>query len=151
MRDPRYDGRFGSSDPPPCAESTVRIHSPEFDRRCAPNPSDPGRYRSAKRKHNSIIRNGVLAVEMKAASLFAFGVAKQDSLASVATVSNTVDHAGAQFDTPFNTFCIALLPPHVFANSSCGGLSESKRLANPDLLSARIPQMRFEVNGAFNK
>jgi hypothetical protein len=27
----------------------------------------------------------------------------------------------------------------------------SKRLANPDLLSARIPQMGFEVNGAFNR
>jgi hypothetical protein len=46
---------------------------------------------------------------------------------------------------------MALLPPHVFANSSCGGLSESKRLANPDLLSAGIPQMGFEVNGALNK
>ena len=36
-------------------------------------------------------------------------------------------------------------------NSSCGELSETKQLANPDLLSARIPQMVVEVNGAFNK
>jgi len=36
---------------------------------------------------------------MQAASLFAFGVARQASVASVAMVSNAVDHAGAQFDT----------------------------------------------------
>jgi hypothetical protein len=52
---------------------------------------------------------------------------------------------------PFNSFWIALLPPLVFANSSCRELSETKRLVNSDLLSARIPQMGVEVNGAFNK
>jgi len=34
-------------------------------------------------------------------------------------------------------------------NSSCGELSETKQLANPDLLSARIPQVKFWVNSAF--
>ena len=42
---------------------------------------------------------GVLAVEMQAASLFAFGIARQASVASVAMVSNAVDHSGKQFDT----------------------------------------------------
>ena len=46
---------------------------------------------------------------------------------------------------------MALLPLRVFAYSSCGEFYETKRLANPDLLSARIPQMGFEGNGAFNK
>jgi len=43
-------------------------------------------------------REGALAVEMQAASLFAFGIARQVSVASVAMVSNAVDHGGAQFD-----------------------------------------------------
>ncbi|HEV2200107.1 MAG TPA: nucleoside phosphorylase [Bryobacteraceae bacterium] len=42
---------------------------------------------------------GVLAVEMQAASLFAFGIARQAAVASIAMVSNAVDHAGQQFDT----------------------------------------------------
>jgi hypothetical protein len=37
------------------------------------------------------------AREMQAASLFAFGAAGQASVASVAVVSNSVDHARAQF------------------------------------------------------
>src|SRR4029077_12283608 len=41
----------------------------------------------------------VLAVEMQAASLFAFGVARQAPVALVAMVSNAVDHKGEQFDT----------------------------------------------------
>lgn len=42
---------------------------------------------------------GVLAVEMQAASLFAFGIARQASVAAVAMVSNAVNHTGKQFDT----------------------------------------------------
>lgn len=42
---------------------------------------------------------GVLAVEMQAASLFAFGKASGADVAVVAMVSNAVDHAGEQFDT----------------------------------------------------
>ena len=42
---------------------------------------------------------GALAVEMQAASLFAFGVARQASVACVAMVSNAIDHRGEQFDT----------------------------------------------------
>ena len=42
---------------------------------------------------------GVLAVEMQAASLFAFGVARGVAIAAVAMVSNAVGHDGQQFDT----------------------------------------------------
>ena len=42
---------------------------------------------------------GILAVEMQAASLFAFGVARKAAIAYVAMVSNAVDHDGQQFDT----------------------------------------------------
>jgi len=45
-------------------------------------------YRETKAQLNQWARDGVLAVEMQAASLFAFGVAKQASVASVAMVSN---------------------------------------------------------------
>jgi len=45
---------------------------------------------------------------------------------------------------------MALLPLRVFAYSSCGEFYETKRLAQLDLLSARIPPMGLEVNGAFN-
>ncbi len=42
---------------------------------------------------------GTLAVEMQAASLFAFGIARQACVALVAMVSNAVDHTGPQFNT----------------------------------------------------
>jgi len=56
-------------------------------------------YRETETQLHKWTREGVLAVEMQAASLFAFGIARQASVASVAMVSNAVDHAGAQFDT----------------------------------------------------
>ena len=56
-------------------------------------------YRETKVQLEKWAREGVLAVEMQAASLFAFGVARQACVASVAMVSNAVDHTGEQFDT----------------------------------------------------
>ena len=56
-------------------------------------------YRESKAQLEEWSREGVLAVEMQAASLFAFGTARQVSVASVAMVSNAVDHSGMQFDT----------------------------------------------------
>ena len=56
-------------------------------------------YRETKTQLSKWAREGALAVEMQAASLFAFGIARQVSVASVAMVSNAVDHAGTQFDT----------------------------------------------------
>jgi hypothetical protein len=45
---------------------------------------------------------------MQTASLFAFAAARQASVASVATVSNAIDHQGQQFDTgsPEDGLCI---------------------------------------------
>ena len=42
---------------------------------------------------------GVLAVDMQAASLFAFGKACNANVAVVAMVRNAVDHSGDQFNT----------------------------------------------------
>ncbi|MGD0499659.1 MAG: nucleoside phosphorylase [Bryobacteraceae bacterium] len=56
-------------------------------------------YRETRVELQKWAREGVLAVEMQTASLFAFGIARQASVASVAMVSNAVDHAGEQFDT----------------------------------------------------
>jgi len=45
---------------------------------------------------------GVLAVEMQAASLFAFATARKVNVSVVARVSNAIDHEGSQFDTGSN-------------------------------------------------
>jgi uridine phosphorylase len=56
-------------------------------------------YRETERQLKKWAHAGVLAVEMQAASLFAFGMARQASVACVAMVSNAIDHTGEQFDT----------------------------------------------------
>ena len=56
-------------------------------------------YRETKTQLDKWAKEGAIAVEMQAASLFAFGIARQAAVASVAMVSNAIDHAGAQFDT----------------------------------------------------
>jgi len=56
-------------------------------------------YRETEAQIKKWAREGVLAVEMQTASLFAFGIARQASVASVLMVSNAVDHTGKQFDT----------------------------------------------------
>lgn len=52
---------------------------------------------------------GALAVEMQAASLFAFAQARAARVAVVALVSNGVDHCGDQFDTGEHAFRISVL------------------------------------------
>jgi uridine phosphorylase len=56
-------------------------------------------YRETRTQLQRWADEGVLAVEMQAASLFAFGIARQASVACVAMVSNAVDHQGDQFNT----------------------------------------------------
>lgn len=56
-------------------------------------------YRETQTQLDKWAVEGVLAVEMQAASLFAFGVARGVAVVSVATVSNAVVHKGEQFDT----------------------------------------------------
>ncbi|MBL8173862.1 MAG: nucleoside phosphorylase [Bryobacterales bacterium] len=60
-------------------------------------------YRETETQLRQWAKKGVLAVEMQAASLFAFGEAKSVRVACVAMVSNAVDHAGEQFDTGTQT------------------------------------------------
>jgi uridine phosphorylase len=56
-------------------------------------------YRETSAQLEKWARDGALAVEMQAASLFAFGQARKALVAVVARVSNAVDHEGSQFDT----------------------------------------------------
>jgi uridine phosphorylase len=56
-------------------------------------------YRETATQLRHWAEQGVLAVEMQAASLFAFATAQGANVAVVARVSNAVDHLGEQFDT----------------------------------------------------
>ena len=56
-------------------------------------------YRETNGQLQEWASEGVLAVEMQAASLFAFGEARNANVALVARVSNAVNHEGSQFDT----------------------------------------------------
>jgi uridine phosphorylase len=56
-------------------------------------------YRETRTQLENWASEDVLAVEMQAASLFAFGAARGVAAASVAMVSNAVEHEGEQFDT----------------------------------------------------
>jgi len=56
-------------------------------------------YRETETQLQSWANESVLAVEMQAAALFAFGTVSGAAVATVAVVSNAVDHPGQQFDT----------------------------------------------------
>ncbi|MEO6236528.1 MAG: uridine phosphorylase, partial [Vicinamibacterales bacterium] len=56
-------------------------------------------YRETPDQLRSWAERGVLAVEMQAASLFAFARARAAQVAMVALVSNDVDQVASQFDT----------------------------------------------------
>ncbi len=56
-------------------------------------------YRETQIQLEQWAAEGVLAVEMQTASLFAFGKARDVDVVCVAMVSNAVDHDGEQFDT----------------------------------------------------
>ncbi len=56
-------------------------------------------YRETRAQLQHWAGKGVVAVEMQAASLFAFGKARSVPVGCVAMVSNAVDHEGDQFDT----------------------------------------------------
>ena len=55
-------------------------------------------YRETESRLAEHAAAGVLAVEMQAASLFAFGAARQVPVGVVAHVTNAVDHTGQPFD-----------------------------------------------------
>lgn len=56
-------------------------------------------YRETREQIDKWASENALAVEMQTASLFAFAIARQASVASVVRVSNAVDYQGEQFDT----------------------------------------------------
>lgn len=56
-------------------------------------------YRETQTEIGKWTSQNALAVEMQSASLFAFGAARHANVASVAMVSNAIDHQGGQFNT----------------------------------------------------
>ncbi len=70
-----------------------------WDVRCGKVWTTDAPYRETKTQLEAWANKGVLAVEMQAASLFAFGTSQGVAVASVAMVSNGVDHDGEQFET----------------------------------------------------
>jgi uridine phosphorylase len=59
-------------------------------------------YRETRNQLAKWASEGVLAVEMQAASLFAFATVRKARVSVVARVSNAIDHEGSQFDTGSN-------------------------------------------------
>jgi uridine phosphorylase len=66
-------------------------------------------YRETEQQLHTWAAAGVLAVEMQAASLFAFARAKDARVGIVALVSNSVGHAGEQFDTGGHAYRLGVL------------------------------------------
>lgn len=66
-------------------------------------------YRETRTEIDKSAAAGALAVEMQAASLLAFGQAREIPVAVVARVSNAVDHTGVQFDTGSQDQGLAIL------------------------------------------
>ena len=66
-------------------------------------------YQETAEQLRSWERQDVLAVEMQAASLVAFGRSRRAQIAMVALVSNSVDYVGAEFDTNGDEYRVAVL------------------------------------------
>lgn len=66
-------------------------------------------YRETRRQVRHWASAGALAVEMQAASLFAFAQTRRAAIAVVAMVSNSGDHTGDQFDTGEHAYRVAVL------------------------------------------
>ena len=88
-------------------------------------------YRETKIQLDHWAAEGVLAVEMQAASLFAFGTARSVAVASVAMVSNAVDHEGQQFDTGSQEDGMRILAACARAFIACGQGQTPSRVNQP--------------------
>lgn len=66
-------------------------------------------YRETNQQLADYARQGVLAVEMQAASLFAFGISRRIPVGMVAHVTNAVDHEEAPFEKGSHEFSRRLL------------------------------------------
>lgn len=80
-------------------------------------------YRETRQQLEHHAANGVLAVEMQAASLFAFSAARGVPVAVVAHVSNAIDHTGEPFDRGSDVEGSQIL------NAICRGASQFLRAA----------------------
>ena len=80
-------------------------------------------YRETPSQLEKWAQEGVLAVEMQAASLLAFASAKNAHVVIIARISNAVDHVGEQFDTGTQHEGLALLK--VIARAAKSFIKES--------------------------
>lgn len=80
-------------------------------------------YRETEAQLRTWADAGALAVEMQAASLFAFAQARAARVAVVALVSNSVDHSGDQFDTGEHVYRVSVL--EAIARATVSFLRES--------------------------
>lgn len=94
----------------------LRAISPQVHRGCVWTTDAP--YRETAEQLEHWARRGVLAVEMQAASLFAFGVARRAQVAEVALVSNGADQSAGGFDTGGIQFQVDVLAAIARAASS---------------------------------
>jgi uridine phosphorylase len=120
---------------PACA--TIESPCPEFDDRLARELASVSTvhrglvwttdapYRETDVQLQAWSDVGALAVEMQAASLFAFARALTARVGVVALVSNALDHAGDQFDTGGHTHRRAVLS--AVARAAAGVLSSGER------------------------
>lgn len=81
-------------------------------------------YRETVREIQRWSAESVLAVEMQAASLFAFAAARQAHVAVVAMVSNAIDHQGEQFNTGTEADGWAILRGIARAGAAFAGLTD---------------------------
>lgn len=89
-------------------------------------------YRETPTQVQHWTRVGALAVEMQAASLFAFAQTRQAVVGVVAMVSNSGDHTGDQFDTGEHAYRVAVL------ESIIAGASRFLRTSAPGTRSPSI-------------
>lgn len=66
-------------------------------------------YRETRRQVRHWSSAGALAVEMQAASLFAFAQTRRAAVGVVAMISNSGDHTGDQFDTGGHAYRVSVL------------------------------------------
>jgi len=78
-------------------------------------------YRETRSQIDHWASRGVLAVEMQAASLFAFGRARGVSTGLVAHVTNATDHDGEPFHKGPEDADVAILAGIAQANAGCSG------------------------------
>lgn len=94
-------------------------------------------YRETRQQVRQWTAAGALAVEMQAASLFAFAHARRATVGVVAMVSNGGDHAGDQFDTGEHAHRLAVL------DAIIAGAREE--LAQPTPARARGARSRADI------